>query len=139
MNTLFVNCTKDTLTPEQLKASRILAPMELEYKDVYPETHKSLVNCPSDYDTLVYLVQELVEDLQYIKKRNRGPIYIHFPIGSPFFMAMFYQLFPPRKKGFSFVYSHYREKQVEKKLEDGKLLMETVYEFEKFLILSRPD
>ncbi len=132
---MFLNCTAHSLTEEQKEEAKKLDPVPMDLQDLSPELHKRLLNCPSDYDGIILLLREFCDYLSYIKKKAKGEeIYLHFPVGSPFFMASFFSYF--KKKGFNFVFSHSDRVSVDEKQEDGTVVKRAVFRFVKFLILQ---
>ncbi|MEM7183444.1 MAG: hypothetical protein AAF518_21225 [Spirochaetota bacterium] len=132
---MFINCTANKLTPKQLASVQELASDVLELSEIQKDLYEELLNCPTELDEINDLLQEFSSFLlEWQDKREGKELYLHFPIGSPYFMALFFCQFPKDTR-IIFLFSHSIEKSVEEIQTDGSIVIKTVLEFQKFLEL----
>jgi hypothetical protein len=134
---VFMNCTAHELTDKQIVAAKKLADdlVFYEFSKLAPNLYDRLINCPSEMDRLANLLNDFKKMILALKKEC-NLLYIHFPIGSPFFMALFFASLP-RKKNLNFVFSHTNRISTEEKNLDNSISKTSVFEFQKFLIFSK--
>ncbi|MCB1157142.1 MAG: hypothetical protein H7A25_25275 [Leptospiraceae bacterium] len=134
---MFLNCTAHSLNPRQVKKALELSANIAELKTIKPSLHERLINCPSTEIEQIDLAYELFDEILVQKEKCKEDLYVHLPVGSPFFMTVFIHYFPKDKKGIHFVFSHSKRDSEEVQLLDGSTEKKSLFVFEKFLVLNR--
>lgn len=132
---MFLNCTAHTLTDEQKFKAGEYSNEIADLKELDGMLHTSLVNCPADEERTLDLVLELIQLLIGLEKKNKDLV-VHLPIGSPYFMAVFFRKFPEESR-IRFVFSHSDRVSVDEKQPDGSVVKKGVFKFVKFLVLEK--
>lgn len=136
---IFINCTAHSLSSEQTEEiiERSNPKIILELKEIQPEIYSKLINCPSYETDVIALYNQFSKYLlSYLKANKKTKFYIHLPIGSPYFMALFFSRFPVKKR-IEFLFSHTDRESIEEIQEDGRVIKKSVFRFQKFLTLKR--
>ena len=135
----FLNCTAHSLTEDQIKMIFEIQNNcnTVELKSENPNLHNELINCPPDEEKMLILYNQFSKYLlSYLKANKKTKFYIHLPIGSPYFMALFFSRFPVKKR-IEFLFSHTDRESIEEIQEDGRVIKKSVFRFQKFLTLKR--
>jgi len=128
--TIFRNCTQHPLTPEQIRdVSDNGWVLSLGLKEVNPELFSTLSNMTGDED----LEEQALDLLDFC----RGDVCL-MPIGSPAFMAVFFQTVQKMRKRYAFkktrfVFSQSIRESAESVQPDGTVKKVTVFKHIKFL------
>lgn len=132
---MFINCTAHNLTQKQIDAIFDYASEIKELSELAPDLHRRLLNCPSQREQIDALLSDFTDFIfDALQSAEEGKLFLHFPIGSPFFMAKFFKTFPDDGR-VVFLFSHTERKSLEEVQPDGSVLKKTSFEFQKFLEL----
>lgn len=132
---MFINCTAHKLTEKQVEAIFDYTSDIRELSEIKPELHRQLLNCPAETEALNALLIEFIDCLfDLLKTTEDGKLYLHFPIGSPFFMAKFFKTFPDENR-ITFLFSYTERKSAEEVQPDGNVMKKASFEFQKYLEL----
>lgn len=137
----FLNLTAHALTPEQVAAAKELGATEfLEAADVLPpDTVASLRNCPADKDGLTALAYKIIDAIKAVAVGDDSLLFVHLPCGSPALMWEFCGIIggavPLLDCVFNAVFSHSVRESVETIQPDGSVVKNSVFRFQKFIVL----
>jgi len=132
---MFINLTAHDLLPEQINIAEqsfgnvIQNPPELE------EIRQLLKNnCPDNKLGCIRMAKRLTETLNAIAQTAGEDVWVHVPIGSPFFMAEFVR-WSDRTAKFYLVFSHSDRVSEDQKQQDGTVKKVSSFKFKKFNVL----
>lgn len=137
----FLNLTAHNLTADQIEAAKALGATKfLEASDILPpDTVDKLRNCPSDKDGLLSIAYQLIDAIKATAKGDDSLPLVHLPCGSPALMWEFCGIVggavPLLDCVFSAVFSHSVRQSVETVQPDGSVAKNSVFRFEKFIVL----
>lgn len=130
---MFLNCTAHSLTPEQKEKALEHSNVLIDLKEDDPVLWERLSNCPPDVLVLKELAKDLLLYLESKYRESDGKLIVHFPIGSPAFNAIFFEMLDRRALRIRIVFSHSDRVSVDEVQSDGSVVKRAVFKFIKFL------
>ncbi len=130
---MFLNCTAHQLNEIQIKQAKKLSDTINNLNSANPELYKKLIQSPVEIEEIKTLLLEFQNYLLSLEKLNFSIIYLHFPIGSPIFMALFFKNYSLSNK-FQILFSH--SERVSSENQDHKSTIKvSEFQFKKFIPL----
>jgi hypothetical protein len=129
------------LTADQIEAAKALGATKfLEAADILPpDVVASLRNCPAEKDALTALAYKLIDAIKATAKGDDSLPLVHLPCGSPALMWKLCDLIGGAVGHldcvFDAVFSHSVRQSVETTAPDGSVVKNSVFRFEKFIVL----
>ncbi|MCX7911209.1 MAG: hypothetical protein N2505_06510 [Endomicrobia bacterium] len=131
MRKIFFNATQHVLTELQMTEANKMASVIRNIQE-FP-IFENVKETPDDPEEINKLVLEFINFLNsFVNKEGADTVYLHLPIGSPYFLATFIKNLQYLDKRYCILFSHTKRKSVEK-MEDNKVIKTKVFEFEKFI------
>ncbi|MDX1957341.1 MAG: hypothetical protein SFU98_02150 [Leptospiraceae bacterium] len=130
---MFLNITAHSLTPEQKEKALEYSNVLIDLKEEDPRLWERLSNCPPDVEILKELAKELLHYLEIKYSEAKEKLTLHFPIGSPAFMALFFLQYDKTNMRYRIVFSHSERKSMEELQANGSVIKKGIFQFVKFI------
>lgn len=135
---MFLNCTAHDLTPEQFEKALEISRDIKDLKQIHPKLWEKLTNCPAEQEKLKSLCEEYIKFLREfteIQVKQNVKMNLHFPIGSPALMALFFLEYGKNPFPVKFFFSHSERVSIDELQKDGSIVKKVIFKFQGFLEL----
>ena len=130
---LFLNCTAHQLNELQMQESKNISSAIRDLNRDNPELFNKLVQAPSEIEEIQNLLLDFQNYLFSLEALEYSIIYLHFPIGSPFFMALFFKNYSLSNR-FQILFSHSERISNETQKEESTIKV-SEFQFKKYIPL----